>query len=360
MSRPTTATLSTANLLHNVTTIRAAAPRAKLLAMVKANAYGHGLIQTAQKLAAHVDALGVASIDEALQLRNAGIQSPITLIEGIFEPAELPIAAQQNFTVVFHTRSQLDWLAATKLTSSLSAWLKIDTGMGRLGFLPEDAPAALHALTTSPNIRQPVGLMSHFARADEPAEAQNRDQIACFEKFAAAHNGPKSLCNSAAIFSFPDQHYDWVRPGLALYGGAPVSGHTAAALGLKPVMTLHTRLISVKTLRRGQPVGYGARFICPEDMPIGIMAAGYGDGYSRATRTGAPILIDGIRCQIAGRVSMDMAAIDLRAHPGAKVGSKVILWGEGLPVEEVALHTDSINYDLLTGLQPRAKTIWQD
>ncbi|MGB9154695.1 MAG: alanine racemase [Alphaproteobacteria bacterium] len=358
MSRPTTCALSTENLLHNVSVIRATAPRAKLMAMVKANAYGHGAISVGQRLEGHVDAMGVASIDEALALRAAGIKSPLVLIEGVFEPDELRIAAEQEFHVVFHTPAQVQWLVESPVSKPLVAWLKIDTGMGRLGFLPSQAPLALQTLSTSPSIRQPVGIMSHFACADAPEHPHNKHQIACFEKFAASHNGPKSLCNSAAIFSFPDQHYDWVRAGLSLYGATPFATRTAESLGLKPVMTFRTRLIAVKNLKRGDTIGYGARFTCPEDMSVGIMAVGYGDGYPRTARDGTPVLVNGARCSIAGRVSMDMAAVDLRPCRDAAVNTEVILWGEGLPIETVAATTENINYDLLTGIQNRVKYIW--
>lgn len=358
MSRPTACTLSAENLLHNLAVVRATAPRAKVMAMVKANAYGHGICGVGRRLEGHVDAMGVASIDEAIMLRNTGIQSPIVLIEGVFTPEELLLASKHEFQAVFHTLAQLQWLEATPLPSPIAAWLKLDTGMGRLGFSPEVAGDALRVLSNSPWVRQPVGIMSHFARADEPEQEQNRRQIAAFEKFIQGHRGPKSLCNSAAIFAFPDQHYDWVRTGLSLYGGAALAGRSARDLDLKPVMTLHTQLIAVKNMKRGDSIGYGARFICPEDMPVGIMAAGYGDGYPRTARDGTPVLVAGIRCSIAGRVSMDMAALDLRPCPNVGVGTEVTLWGEDLPVEEVALTTDNINYDLLTGIQNRVKYSW--
>ncbi len=360
MGRHTSCTLSTENLLHNVAVIRAKAPRSKIMAMVKANAYGYGLRSVGLRLDRHVDAMGVASIDEALALRQAGITSPIVLIEGVFVPDELRCAAEHGFQVVFHDPCQLQWLAETPLSEPLEAWVKIDTGMGRLGFSPDAAADALHILSHSASIRQPVGLMSHFACADEPEQVLNIRQIESFHKLAQHHGGAKSFCNSAALFSFPDQQSDWVRPGLSLYGASPFAMHSAASLGLKPVMTLHTRLIAVKTLKQGASIGYGARFVCPADMTVGIMAIGYGDGYPRSARDGTPVLVDGVLCPLIGRVSMDMAVVDLSLCPHAAIGAKVTLWGEGLPVESVAATTDHVAYDLLTGVQNRVKFFWSD
>ena len=220
MGRHTSCTLSTENLLHNVAVLRAKAPRAKMMAMVKANAYGHGLRSVGLRLDKHVDAMGVASIDEALALRQAGVTAPIVLIEGVFVPDELRVAAEHGFQVVFHDPCQLHWLAETPLPVPLVAWVKIDTGMGRLGFSPETATDALHILSQSESVHQPVGLMSHFACADTPEHPLNQRQITAFQKLAQHHKGAKSFCNSAAIFSFPDQHNDWVRPGLSLYGAS--------------------------------------------------------------------------------------------------------------------------------------------
>jgi alanine racemase len=358
MSRPTFRNLSEAHLLHNLSVVRAAAPQSKILAMVKANAYGHGMIEVGRRLDGKVDSLGVASLDEAMQLRQAGVKSVITMIEGAFSPEEYKLAAQHDFAVVFHHPQQIQWLQQSPPSAPLTAWLKIDTGMGRLGFLPDQVRVAYAALASSPSIRQPFGLMSHFANADVVDHPLNTMQIAAFEKCAAQHQGPKSLCNSPAIFSLSAQHYDWVRPGLALYGAAPLAGTSAAALGLKPVMTLRSALISVKQMKRGHSLGYGSRIACPEDMPVGIVAIGYGDGYPRSAKDGTPVLVEGRRCAVMGRVSMDMTIVDLRGCPHAHVGGEVILWGEGLPVDEVALSTAHINYDLLTGVHERAKALW--
>lgn len=360
MARKTLCTLSTANLLHNLAVIKTQAPRAKIMAMVKANAYGHGLRSVAQRLEGHVDALGVASIDEALALRQAGVKTPITLIEGVFTPEELRLAAEQNFTTVFHSDHQIRWLDETQLPVKLHAWLKINTGMGRLGFSMKTALPALQALSDNPSIDQPVGIISHFACADEPTRALNQKQITAFRAFTHDLKGEKSFCNSAALLAFPQMHYDWVRPGLSLYGASPLAGSTAASLGLKPVMTFQTELIAIQHFTRGDNVGYGASFTCPEDMRVGIASIGYGDGYPRLVREGTAVLINGARCPIIGRISMDMTVVDLRACATAAVGDKVTLWGEGLPVEALAATSDRVAYDLLTGVQNRVKFVWSD
>lgn len=358
MSRAAIAILSTEALLNNVAVIKKYAPLSDLWAMVKANAYGHGLRSVSLRLERYVDNLAVACIDEAIALRRVGIKKPITLIEGVSEPDELLIASCENFHVVFHDPLQLEWLYASSLPLPLTAWLKIDTGMGRLGFCGDAAEHAYEKLLASKWINQPIGIMSHFACADVSDHPLNYQQINHFKKFVQDRPGPKSFCNSAGIFSFPDQHYNVVRPGIALYGISPLPHCNASTWGLKPVMTLQTRLIAVRTARQGSTIGYGARYVCPENMPIGVIAMGYGDGLSRTTQDGAPIIVNGIRCQFVGRVSMDMATIDLRNCPHARVGDPVIVWGEGLPVEEVAPYTNLSPYDMLTGVQPRVKFHW--
>jgi alanine racemase len=365
MSRSALAVLSTENLLHNLKVIKAKAPQAKIIAMVKANAYGHGLRSVSARLAPHVDILGVASIDEAMALRQIGVQIPILLIEGVFEPHELQVAATQGFEVVFHEKTQLKYLSTLSASSPpLTAWLKVDTGMGRLGFALPEAPEMYKLLSSSQHVRQPIRVLSHFACADEPEHPLNSKQMALFNTFVqnmATDNIPLSLANSAAIFQFSAAHHQFVRPGIALYGASPFAntiGVTAADLNLKPVMTLKTQIIAIRQMAKGSPLGYGARYICPEDMPVGVIAFGYGDGYPRTAKDNTPILVNQTRCGLIGRVSMDMITVDLRLCPNAKVGDPVVLWGDGLPVETVAEYTEQICYDLLTGVQNRVKFHW--
>ena len=358
MSRATIAILSTKNLLHNAAVIRTLSRGTDMLAMVKANAYGHGLRSVALRLENHVDSFGVSCIEEALALRKVGVKIPITLMEGVFEPDELLMASCQNFDVVFHEERQLKWLEQATLPVPLKVWLKVDTGMGRLGFFPNDIQKAYDSLKNNQNVIQPVNFLSHFACADQPENMLNQSQKGAFDSLVKDFPGLKSLANSAGIFQFPEAHYHMVRPGIALYGVSPFSHMRAVDLGLKPVMTLQTRLISLRYLKKGASIGYGGRFICPEKMPVGVIAMGYGDGYPRTAQDGTPILVNNIRCQLVGRVSMDMATIDLRSCPEAKVGDPVILWGNKLPIEEVAAFTSHIPYDLLCGMQSRVKFHW--
>ena len=365
MSRSAIAILSTQNLLHNLAVVKATASHAKVIAMVKANAYGHGLRSVSSRLAAHVDILGVASIDEALALRKAGVTVPILLIEGVFEASELQVAATEGFQVVFHEKIQVDWLRhLTNPVPKLTAWLKVDTGMGRLGFSLSEALHFYQQLFNSSQVDKPIRILSHFACADMPAHDLNAEQMARLKHFTQQLKGPKSpvsLCNSAGIFQFQDAHHDYVRPGIALYGASPfanTTGQDAADLGLKPVMTLQTQIIAIRRMAKGSPLGYGARYSCPEDMLVGVVAFGYGDGYPRTARDGTPVLVNQTQCALVGRVSMDMITVDLRPCPHAKIGDPVILWGDGLPVETVAKHTEQISYDLLTGVQNRVKFHW--
>jgi alanine racemase len=362
MSRTAVAILSTENLLHNLKVIKGHAPNSKVIAMVKANAYGHGLRSVSARLENHVDMLGVASIDEALALRKVGIQIPIILAEGVFEPNELLVASTEGFHVVFHEEMQLQWLSNLSCPLPIHAWLKIDSGMGRLGFDINKAAGYYDQLATSRQVAHPIRIMSHLACADDPTNPLNQQQIDAFHHFIQniSSKGPSeySLCNSAGVFQFPDYHYNYIRPGIALYGASPLLNKTAAELNLKPVMTLQTSLIAIKQVSKGSPIGYGARFTCPTDLTVGIIAFGYGDGYPRTTKDGAPILVNNTKCKLIGRVSMDMIAVDLTPCPTAKVGDPVILWGNDLPIEEVAQYTDNVSYDLLTGVQNRVKFHW--
>ncbi len=358
MSRTALAILSTENLLHNIATIRTHASHSQIVAMVKANAYGHGLRSTSLRLQNHVDLLGVSSIDEALALRKVGVKIPILLAEGVFEPRELLIAAAEKFVVTFHTATQFEWLSTTLMPRPIDACLKIDTGVGRLGFSPEEAPHYYHLLHNTSSVKKPLTIMSHFACADLPDHPLNRTQQEKINALTVKMPAQYSVCNSAALFTMPTLHYDYVRPGLALYGISPFADRSAAALGLKPVMTMRSTLIAVTMKAKGSSLGYGTRYMCPEKMPVGVVAFGYGDGYPLSAKDGTPIMVNNKRCTIAGRVSMDMLMVDLRNCPDAQVGSQVTLWGEGLPLEEVVPHTHSIPWEILTSVQHRVQFLW--
>lgn len=367
MGRAACATLVTEHLIHNWHTLKRRAPHSRMWAMVKANAYGHGIRSVSLRLAPHLspqDALGVASVDEGLALREAGVSSSIVLIEGVFEPDELDLAAKHNFTIIFHSKRQVNWLLQRQLTSRIQAWVKVNTGMGRLGFSTSEAIDAWKQVSSSPFVDGPVGVMSHLACADEKDNPLNETQFKEFETFHSL-GAPLGLCNSAGLLHWPDRHYDVVRPGLALYGISPTESTESDDWGLKPVLSLHTNIIARHFLNKGDGVGYGSSFVCPEDMPIGIAAMGYGDGYPRLAQ-GSPVMIQGVTCPVVGRVSMDMMAIDLRqclkAKKNVEEGDSVLLWGMNhlgyLPVEEVARTTGRSPYDLVTGVQHRVKFNW--
>lgn len=358
MARLAIATLSRDNLLHNLEVIKNASKNREIMAMIKANAYGHGLRSTALRLDGKVYSFGVASVDEGLALRKVGIKGPVTLMSGAFEAEDISLASENDFELIFHNFEQINWLNNASITKPIKAWIKVNTGMGRLGFSENLAYEVHNSLSQSTKLVKPIGIISHLACADEPINPMNQIQIDNFRNFSKDFSGPKSLCNSAGIFIFEDDLYDIVRPGIALYGISPILGKTASEFGLKPVMTLRTGLVAVTNRDANSYIGYGSRFSCPENMPVGVIAIGYGDGYPRSARDGTPVLVNGVKCQIAGRVSMDMITIDLRNCPDAKVGDPVVLWGDGLPIEEVAKHTDNVPYDIICGVQQRVKFFW--
>jgi alanine racemase len=358
MSRSAIAILSTENLLHNLQVLKQRAKPAKLIAMVKANAYGHGIRSVALKLQDQGVLFGVASIDEALILRQIGISAPIVLMQGVFEPGELPLAAEHNLQVVFNNAASLQWLDRAVLLRPLTAWIKINTGMGRLGFNMQDAKVAYEKLSADKNTLKPIKIMSHLACADDISHPLNKEQIENFKEFSLKMQTELSLANSAAIFNFPQVVFDYARPGLALYGVSPIKDKTAADYSLRPVMTLQTSLVSVQLLAKGSSVGYMASYTCSDDMLVGIAALGYGDGYPISAKTGTPVIVNNVRCSLIGRVSMDMMAIDLSNYANAKPCDPVILWGNGLPIEEVAKHTADISWSMLTSVQHRVKFQW--
>ncbi len=352
MARPLIARIDLAALAHNLGVAKAAAPRSKVLAVVKADGYGHGLTRVARGLRA-ADGFAVLRIDEAAQLRGEGYTHPIVLLQGFFQPDELPEIARLRLRPVIHRQDQAESLARAHLEHRIDVLLKIDTGMHRLGLRPTRVAEALATLRNSPNVGG-ITLMTHFARADE-AEVGVAEQLACFKETVSDGSLPRSLANSAALLRYPETHADWVRPGIMLYGASPFADLTGADLGLLPVMTLQSRLIAVQRIRKGEAVGYGATFVAERDMSVGVVACGYADGYPRHAGTGAPILVAGRLTRTLGRVSMDMLSVDLGPAPDAHVGSPVTLWGADLPVEHVAAHAGTIAYELLTALAPRVR-----
>ncbi len=355
MSRAIEAHLNLPAFQANLHLARRHAPGARVLAVIKADGYGHGLLRAARALDG-ADAFGVAAIDEALSLRAAGVGRPIVLLEGFFECAELAEIAARGLHTVVHHEWQLAALEAARLPAPLTVLLKIDSGMHRLGFPPAEAPAAYQRLAACPAVAH-IQLMTHFACADERDNPATLEQLRCFSAATRGLAGARSLANSAAILQWPATQGDWVRPGIMLYGVSPFADTVGEGEGLAPVMTLRSRLISVRHCRRGDAIGYGGAWRCPEDMPVGIVAAGYGDGYPRSAVSGTPVLVNGRRVPLVGRVSMDMLFVDLRGQPGAAPGDEVVLWGAGLPVEEVARGAGTIAYELLCGVTRRVRFV---
>lgn len=350
--RATTADLDLDALRHNLARARSLAPRQRVLAVIKANGYGHGATRLLPALG-EADALAVACIEEALILREAGATQPILLLEGVFEAAELALCEQHRFWIVVHEPGQVAMLERHRPQRPLSVWLKIDTGMHRLGFAPEQVRAVWQRLRDCPAVDPALRLMSHLSSADDPSDSATREQLAVWEQTVAGLPGERSFANSAGVLAWPAAHQDWIRPGVLLYGVNPLLEQTGPAVGLRPVMTLSTRLIAVKSCRRGERVGYSGTWVCPEDMTIGVAAIGYGDGYPRHAPSGTPMLVNGQPAALAGRVSMDMVTVDLRSQPQAQVGDPVVLWGQGLPVETVAAYAGTIAYELLCGVTAR-------
>lgn len=332
-------------LRDNLAVARRAAPRSRIWAVVKADAYGHGIAAVAAALSV-ADGLAVARVEEAARLRDLGVEQPILVLEGAVHADEAEVAVQLGLDLVVHEEAQLVLLERLRAPRPLRIWLKVDTGMHRLGLLPEQVPGLVQRLAVCPAAAPSLGMMTHLSDADDP-DTQLTDRQCERLVYLAAGRFELSIGNSAGILAFPAARTAWVRPGIMLYGASPLTGLSAAALGLRPVMHLATRLIAVKSLRRGDAVGYGGTYVCPEDMRVGVAAIGYGDGYPRHAPTGTPVVVRDRRVPLIGRVSMDMISLDLRSTPDAATGDLVTLWGDDPPVEEVAAAAGTIAYELL-------------
>ncbi len=352
MTRLIRAVIDTGALRANLRALRGFASQARVVAVVKANAYGHGLVQTALALA-EADAFGVARLEEGIVLRDAGIKQPIVLLEGAFTVEELSDAARSLFDLVVHDVRQIELLEEARSVHPFVLWLKIDTGMNRLGFRPEEFPAALERLQHLKVPPREIRLMTHLARADERSDPMTREQLQRFKHAVRGHHFPTSIGNSAGILGWPEAHGSWIRPGIALYGVSPFADATGASFGLRPVMTLETTVIAVRRVARGEAVGYGAAWRAERDTTIAILAGGYGDCLPRSLLNGAPVLINGQRAPLVGRVSMDMIAVNTAGIADVRVGSRGVLWGAGLSVEEIAKHAGTIAYELLCGVRQR-------
>jgi alanine racemase len=353
MTRATRAVIDLPALRHNFSIARQRAPGSHNLAIIKANGYGHGIVPVARALN-EADAFGVACLEEAIILREAGISLPIVLLEGIQRDADLNLVQGYRLELVVHHTRQVDMLEQRPVRDRpIPVWLKLDTGMHRLGIKPGQTTVLYQRLQQAAGVARPIRLMTHLANADDRDDATTRHQLERFHQATQGIEAQTSIANSAGILGWPDSHANWNRPGIMLYGVSPFSDNDARVKELHPVMTLQSELIAVNQHQKGDPVGYGGTYVCPEAMPIGVVAIGYGDGYPRHARSGTPVLVNGKISPLVGRVSMDMICVDLRGQPDARPGDTVVLWGQGLPVEEIASHAGTIGYELLCQVTQR-------
>lgn len=357
MARPIYALIDCEAARHNLQRIRAMAPESKIMAVVKANAYGHGIERMAPCLS-EADAFAVASVDEALALRYLGVNHPIVLLEGIFCASELPDVVEHRLELVVHSDEQIAMIQTHQGCHNLVIWIKVDTGMHRLGFAPSEVARVWHQLQGLSCLAQPLRLMTHFASSDEPDAPANATQLNQFKQLLSYLPDPLavSLSNSAAIIHLPESHGDWIRPGIMMYGVSP-SQTSIHDLDLKPVMTLVTRVIAVKTVAAGESVGYGGSWQATQTTQLAIIAAGYGDGYPRHIPSGTLVLVNGVYAPIVGRVSMDMISVDVSHLGVVDVGDPVVLWGKGLPIERLAQAANTISYELLCGVTKRVPSV---
>lgn len=353
MSRGTCAVIHLDNIRHNLQVARRHAPHSRIWAVVKANAYGHGLLPVAQMLAAEADGLAVATLDEALTLRAAGITSPVLLLEGVVSMAQTQTALDADLELVVHTMDQRHWLAEASVQQAVRVWLKVDTGMRRLGFMPAEAGAEYAHLQALPQVAT-VSFMTHYARADDPAHAMTPQQYDCLHSVMPP-GCEASLANSGGVLFWPGRQGDWVRPGIMLYGATPAPEQSRDSLGLRAGMTLHAPIIALRDLAPGDTVGYGGGFSTDRPLRLATVAMGYADGYPRHAPNDTPVAINGIRCRLVGRVSMDMLTVDVTGLQDIGPGTPVELWGPYVAVDEVAQAAGTIGYELLAGLALRGR-----
>ncbi|HKU15594.1 MAG TPA: alanine racemase [Steroidobacteraceae bacterium] len=353
MSSGPLVTVDAAALRNNLAVVRRFAPGARVIAAVKANAYGHGLVHAARALA-DADAFGVARVEEGLILRAAHVAHPIVVLEGAFDPAQLDAAASHRLQLVVHSFEQIAMLEQYAGAQRFAIWLKLDTGMNRLGFRPEELASAHQRLAACTAVAT-MRLLTHLACAENVGSAETQLQLDRFRELSAPLHVERSIANSAGIIAWPAAHAEWVRPGLMLYGASPFAERSAADLGLLPAMTFTTQLVAVRNVAAGEAIGYNGIWRAQRRSRIGVAAVGYGDGYPRCMRAGAPALVDGREAPVVGRISMDMTMLDVTDLPDAAVGDEVTLWGRGLPAERVAQFADTIAYELFCRIAERVR-----
>lgn len=359
MARATQAIIDLSAIEQNYRLAKKQAPEADAYAVIKANAYGHGLVDVGLALSEIADGLAVACVDEAEQLRDAGVLSPIMVLEGAYDEEECQQAASAQLELVLHQHAQLDWLKS--IQSPLRLWIKVDTGMHRLGFQIHEVEAVLNRLSdmaAQSGVKHELALMSHFACADQPSESSNQSQLQAFSSLSK-FNLPMSMSNSAAILSCSAAHGQRLRPGIMLYGSSPILDQSAESLCLQPAMTLTSEIIALHDLQAGESVGYGNTWTAEKDCRIAVVAIGYGDGYPRMAPNGTPILVKGQRAALAGRVSMDMITVDVSAVSDVQLGDEVELWGEHLPADEIAQACQTIAYELFCQVTSRVPRFYK-
>lgn len=360
MTRPSQALIDLNALRHNYQLSQTLAPGSQNVAVIKANAYGHGMLAVARALSDKAPAFAIACTEEALDLRAGGITQPLLLLEGFFQAEELTLAEQHSFWLMIENRQQVDAIISARLKRPITVWLKVDTGMHRLGVPMADAAALYQRLVSSPNVAQPVVLATHLACADELDKEMSRTQIQHLEALAAPFNAPLSIANSPGLLGWPEARKAWNRPGYMLYGDSPFSCSHPEADKLQPVMSFQSEIISLRHIATGETVGYGASWKATQDATIATIPVGYGDGYPRNAPSGTPVLVAGQRAALAGRVSMDLITVDVTGLHNVEIGSPVELWGKNLKVSEVATCAGTIGYELLTRMPGRLRRVYRD
>ncbi len=355
---PTNATVRLGAIVNNYRVAGRHAPASKNIAVIKANAYGHGLVEVAQVLHPEVPAFAVANFDEAVQLKDAGISKPILVLQGTTHPAEIAEAAANDFWLLLHQQQQIDWVLSANLIRPVRVWLKVDTGMHRFGFAPKVLDKVCEDLLASPNVQQGLVLCTHLACADDQANPMTSQQVSTIRSCSRKHNLALSIANSAAILYWPDTHAEWNRPGYMLYGNNPAGSFDGDTFGLSPAMTMKSEIIAIRDIVPGDGVGYGLDWVAKKHSQIGTIAIGYGDGYPRQAPSGTPVLVNGRRVPLVGRVSMDAITVDLSELEKAAIGDPVELWGKDLSVNEVASAAGMIGYEILAGLSGRVPLIF--
>ena len=357
--RPTSATVRLGAIVDNYRLADQLAPASKSIAVIKANAYGHGLLKVAQALEAEVPVFAVAFIDEAVQLRDAGIRKPILVLQGATCTADIIDAAANDFWLLLHHQRQVEWVLSSNPVKPVKVWLKVDTGMHRLGLEPEALDKICGDLASSPNVQQGMVLCTHLACADDMTNPMTSQQVSSIQSVSTKHELAMSIANSAGILCWPETHAEWNRPGYMLYGNSPMVPIGVDSPGLKPAMSMNSEVIAIRDVKPGEAVGYGSGWVAKNHSKIGTIAIGYGDGYPRHAPSGTPVLVNGQRVPLVGRVSMDTITVDLTSIENVEVGDPVELWGQNLSVNEVASAAGTIGYEILAGLTGRVPLHYQ-